>query len=210
MSDWSTVASLATALGTLVLALATFVAVRAANRAARVAEYSMQIGIRPLLMPSKLEGPLQKIMWGDEHWAGLSGGGAIVEEIDGIVYLAMSLRNSGSGIAVIHGWHLVLGDLHDQPPHAEPDGFRPQTRDLYVAGDDIGFWQAALRDRDDPEYPELIETVRAARVFQLELLYTDHEGGQHAVGRFSVAPIAEGKWLCAMVRHWNLDRPDPR
>ena len=35
------------ALGTLVLALATFVAVRAANRAARVAEYSMQIGIRP-------------------------------------------------------------------------------------------------------------------------------------------------------------------
>ena len=54
MWDWSTAASLATALGTLVLALATFVAVRAANRAARVAEYSMQIGIRPLLMPSRL------------------------------------------------------------------------------------------------------------------------------------------------------------
>jgi hypothetical protein len=46
MRDWSTIASLATAAGTLVLALATFVAVRAANRAARVAEYSMQIGIR--------------------------------------------------------------------------------------------------------------------------------------------------------------------
>ena len=52
MWDWSTAASLATALGTLVLALATFVAVRAANRAARTAEYSMQIGIRPLLMSS--------------------------------------------------------------------------------------------------------------------------------------------------------------
>jgi hypothetical protein len=36
MWGWSTAASLATALGTLVLALATFVAVRAANRAARV------------------------------------------------------------------------------------------------------------------------------------------------------------------------------
>ena len=47
MADWSTAASLATALGTLVLALATFVAVRAANRAARVAETSMLIGIRP-------------------------------------------------------------------------------------------------------------------------------------------------------------------
>jgi hypothetical protein len=63
MADWSTAASLATAVGTLVLAFATFVAVRAANRTARVAEYSMQIGIRPLLMPSRLEDPIQKIMW---------------------------------------------------------------------------------------------------------------------------------------------------
>ena len=119
MRDWSTVASLLTALGTLVLALATFVAVRAANRAARVAEYSMQIGIRPLLMPSRLDDTMQKIMWGDEHWARLLGGGATVEEVDGSIYLAMSLRNSGSGIAVIHGW-LMLEDLHDDPPHAEP------------------------------------------------------------------------------------------
>ena len=79
MADWSTAASLATALGTLVLALATFVAVRAANRAARVAEASKLIGIRPLLMHSRLEDPDQKIMWGDEHWAKLSGAGAVVE-----------------------------------------------------------------------------------------------------------------------------------
>jgi hypothetical protein len=196
--------------GTLVLALATFVAVRAANRAARVAEYSMQIGIRPLLMPSRLDDPTQKIMWGDEHWARLSGGSAVVEEVDGNVYLAMSLRNSGSGIAVIHGWHLALEDLHDVHAHAEPDEFRQQMRDLYIAGNDIGFWQAALRDRDDPEYPGLLEAVRSPRVFAMELLYSDHEGGQHAVGRFALASIADSRWLCSVVRHWNLDRPDPR
>jgi hypothetical protein len=49
--------------GTLVLALAPFVAVRAANRAARTAEYSMQSGIRPLLMSSRLTDTEQKIMW---------------------------------------------------------------------------------------------------------------------------------------------------
>jgi hypothetical protein len=80
--DWSRAASLATALGTLVLALATFVAVRAVNRAARVAEYSMQIGIRPLLMPSRLEDTVQKIMWSDEHWTRLSGAGAVAEIAD--------------------------------------------------------------------------------------------------------------------------------
>jgi hypothetical protein len=210
MSDWTTAASLATAAGTLVLALATFVAVRAANRAARVAEYSMQIGIRPLLTPSRLEDPVQKIMWGDEHWGRLSGGSAIVEETDGNVYLAMSLRNSGSGIAVIHGWHLGFEDRLRPHPHADPDGFRTQLRDLYVAGNDIGFWQAAIRDRDDPDYAALVQAARSSTIFEMELLYSDHEGGQHAIGRFSLAPIGDSRWLCAVVRHWNLDRPDPR
>ena len=40
-SDWASVASLATAAGTLVLAVATFSAVRPANRAARAAEQSL-------------------------------------------------------------------------------------------------------------------------------------------------------------------------
>ena len=52
----------------------------------------------PLLMHSRLGDPEQKIMWGDEHWALLEGAGATVELVDGNVYLAMSLRNSGSGI----------------------------------------------------------------------------------------------------------------
>jgi hypothetical protein len=175
MWDWSTAASLATALGTLVLALATFVAVRAANRAARTAEYSMQIGIRPLLM--RLEDTVQKIMWGDEHWAQLSGAGAVAEIADDNLYLAMSVRNAGSGVTVIHGWHLVLQDLHQDHPHAEPDEFRRQLRDLYVPGDDVGFCQGAIRDGDDAEYADLLDVVRSPRVFAIELLYSDHEGG---------------------------------
>ncbi len=209
MTDWSMIASLATAGGTLVLALATFASVRSANRSARLAEYSMQIGIRPLLMPSRLEDVAQKIMWGDEHWALLPGAGATVEFVDGNVYLAMSLRNSGSGIGVIHGWHLGLHDLHAQHAHAEPDEFRPQLRDLYVPGGDISFWQGAIRDHDDPEYAPLVEAVRSSRMFRIELLYTDHEGAQRAITEFLLAPGKE-RWLCSATRHWNLDRPDPR
>jgi hypothetical protein len=210
MADWSTIASLATAGGTLALALATFVSVRSANRAARLAEYSMQIGIRPLLMPSRLEDPAQKIMWGDQHWASLTGSEANVELEDGNVYLAMSLRNSGSGTAVINGWHLGLHDLHEPHPHAEPGEFRPQMRDLYVPGGDVGFWQGAIRDPDDPEYADLVEAIRSPRVFSIELLYMDHEGGQRTIGSFALAPRGDSRWLCSMVRHWNLDRPDPR
>ena len=48
MTDWATISSLATAGGTLVLAVATFASVRSANRAARAAEESLLDGLRPL------------------------------------------------------------------------------------------------------------------------------------------------------------------
>jgi hypothetical protein len=139
MTDWVTISSLATAGGTLVLAAATFASVRSANRAARTAERALQVGMRPLLMPSRLEDPLIKVMWVDGHFARLEGGRACVEVVDGVVYLALSLRNVGSGIAVLHGWHPAAEWLRSDQPHAEPDQFRPQTRDLYVPPGDVGF-----------------------------------------------------------------------
>jgi hypothetical protein len=44
VSKWNTVSSLATGVGTLVLAVATFASVRSANRAARAAERSLLAG----------------------------------------------------------------------------------------------------------------------------------------------------------------------
>jgi hypothetical protein len=64
-SDWATIASLATALGTLILAVATFSAVRSANLTARVAQQSLLVGLRPVLMasprvqPGHRESPVQ-------------------------------------------------------------------------------------------------------------------------------------------------------
>jgi hypothetical protein len=52
---WANISALATGFGTLVLAVATFAAVRSANRAARAAERSLLAGLRPLLVPSRLE-----------------------------------------------------------------------------------------------------------------------------------------------------------
>ena len=60
MIDWTTVSSLATGAGTLVLAVATFASVRSANRAARVAERSLLTGLRPLLVSSRLQDPRRR------------------------------------------------------------------------------------------------------------------------------------------------------
>jgi hypothetical protein len=74
----------------------------------------------------------------------------------------------------------------------------------------VGFWQAAIRDTNDPEYNALVEAVKEPRRFGIELLYTDHEGSQRTITYFVVTPRGEDKWFCSEVRHWNLDRPDPR
>src|SRR3984893_16509945 len=87
-TDWSTVSSLVTGAGTLVLAVATFAAVRSANRSARIAEAALQEQRRPLLVQSRLEDPVQKIMFVDEHWVSAGGGRAAAEHLDGSVYLA--------------------------------------------------------------------------------------------------------------------------
>jgi hypothetical protein len=71
--DWTTISSLATAGGTLVLGIATFAAVRSANRTARVAERSFEIGLRPILPPSRLEDSPQRVMFSDRHWVDLKG-----------------------------------------------------------------------------------------------------------------------------------------
>src|ERR1700759_2375472 len=105
MADWATISSLATAGGTLVLAVATFAAVRSSNRSARIAEIALQEQRRPLLAGSRINiDAEQKIMFADEHWVRVDGGYAVVENLDGSIYLVISLRNFGSGIGVCQGW----------------------------------------------------------------------------------------------------------
>jgi hypothetical protein len=210
VADWATIASFATAVGTLVLAAATFAAVRSSNRSARIAEQSLLTNLRPLLLPSLFDDTVQKVLWNDRHAAHVAGGRAVVEQEGDVIYLAMSLRNVGSGLALLHGWcpraTLSLSDV----PHAEPDEFRRLTIDLYVPAGGIGFWEGAIRAPDDTVRAGLQTCIAERSPFTIELLYGDQEGGQRRISRFMVLPGADDGWYCQGGRHWNVDLPDPR
>jgi len=90
------------------------------------------------------------------------------------------------------------------------DEFRAQTRDLYVPSGDIGFWQGAIRDQNDPQYREFADGVAQRRFVVLSLLYSDQEGGQRTISRFLLSPLQDSEWLFSVNRHHNVDRPDPR
>ncbi len=212
MTDtWTTVSSLVTGGGTLVLAIATFQAVRSANKAARVAEQALLVGVRPLLVSSRLDDTEQKVFYGDGKYERIQGGRGAAEVDGANVYLGISLRNAGRGIAVLHGWRFRVGrqPMDGHPPIAE---FHEHQRDIFIAPNDIGFWQAAFRDDTDPQYGEAIAGVRSREMLTIDVMYGDHEGGQRAISRFTLQPRGDDDpvWLASVVRHWNLDRPDPR
>ncbi len=210
-TDWATISALATGAGTLVLAIATFASVRSSNRSARIAEAALQEQRRPLLVPSRLEDPAQKIMFVDQHWVRATGGHAAAESIDGNVYLAASLRNAGSGIGVCQGWTVTAGLMYSgsAPTHAPEEDFHSQSRDLYVPAGDIGMWQGALRNPDDPRRAAVAAAIEVHEPLTLELLYSDLIGQQRTITRFSVVPTAE-TWLLSVTRHWYLDWDGPR
>jgi hypothetical protein len=219
--DW---ASWGTAIGTLVLALATFASVRSGNRAGRNAERALQAGQRPVLFASRTHETVQKVRWGDGHWAALPPGRAVMDEQDGVIYLAMSLQNVGTGIAVILGWRVDTGQIINpnasveemragpQMVRPDPDAFRPQTRDLYSPPHDLSYWQAAIRTVDDPDRARVESAMRGTDPLLIDLLYGDQEGGQRTISRFSIARYGgpDDGWFPMAVSHWYLDREGPR
>jgi hypothetical protein len=210
VTDWATISSLATAGGTLVLAVATFSAVRSANRSARVAEQALQEQRRPVLVHARLDDGAQKIMFADGHWAHVEGSQAAVDESDGVIYLVLALRNVGAGLAVLQGWHPwdhhVLGDV----PHPAPEDFRRHTRDIYIAPGDTGLWQGALREPDDDVRRAFVAARAERRPVSVDLLYSDQVGGQRTISRFGLIPAGDDRWLGSVGRHWNLDHAGPR
>jgi hypothetical protein len=210
VADWQTISSLATAGGTLVLAIATFSAVRVSNRSARVAEEALLTGMRPLLVPSLADDPVQKVLWGDRHAARLDGGRAIVEHANDVIYLAIGVRNLGAGIALLHGWNPMPGRVFIDEGHADVDEFRRLRIDLYIPAGGAGYWEGAIREADDPVRPGFLQAIAEREPFTMDLLYGDQQGGQRTVSRFTVLPTSDDGWFCQAGRHWNIDRPDPR
>ena len=116
MTDWATISALATAGGTLVLAVATFSSVRSGYQAARATERALLASIRPVLMTSRLQDEAQKVGFMDDHWVRVEGGRAEAE---------------------------VTAEA------------------IYVPGGDVGFWQGALRDPDDPLFAQARDAIDA-------------------------------------------------
>ncbi len=214
MADWVTISALASAGGTLVLAGVTVASVRSANRAARVAEMSLLAAQRPLLVQSRLDDPVQKVGFQDDIWLIARGGHGDAKATDEAVYLAIAVRNVGTGIAVLHGWHLFPAiQLGPEMRPTPLEDFTLLTRDLYIAAGDTGFWQGSFRDPSSQGYQEARAAIESLERMSIDVLYGDFEGGQRAITRFLLTP-REGddglRWIASVGRHWNVDRPQPR
>jgi hypothetical protein len=220
MVDW---AGWGTAVGTLVLAGATFAAIRSSNRAARSAERSARIAersllatLRPLLIVARPEDPGHQIQFADGRVLEMNSGEALFHPEGGVIYLALPLRNAGTGIAHLRGYRLEpetedrvradpLGPARHRrgDPAPDPATFASQQRDLYIAPGEIGFWQAALRNPDDPLFRNAEHAHGTRGRLTVDLLYGDLEDGQPTVTRLVVLPGPDDTWRCDTAHHWR-------
>jgi hypothetical protein len=213
MTDW---AAWGTSVGTLVLAGATFAAVRSSNRSSRLAERALLAGLRPVLTPSRAEEPAEHVQFADGRVFDVGAGHAMLRHEQAAIYLAIALRNVGAGMALLRGYHLEaesaelaaedpLGVARHRRGDRPPDlaGFAEQQRDLYIPPGDVGAWQAALRDPGDERYERVMAAIETDGRVTVDLLYTDHEGGQPTITRFVLLPAPEGRWRCDVAHHWS-------
>src|SRR5580698_1002298 len=200
MANWVMISAITTGGGTLVLAGATFASVRSANRASRAAEQSLLSGLRPLLMTSRILDPALKVGFADNHFVELPGGSATAEATVEAIYLTMSVRNVGNGMAILHGWRVELSRELSGMSRPDVNEFHRLTRDLYVAVGDVSFWQGAYRDPTEPEFHEVSTRIAERERLLLDILYGDHQGGQRVVSRFTIIPRDDGSWFASVVR----------
>jgi len=211
MADWATISSLATAGGTLMLALATFTSIRSSNRTARASERALLISNRPLLVSSHIYDPEEKIRFRDDRWVKVAGAHAYAAATEDSIYFVISLRNAGNGPAVLDRWNVTVseeGSAHREAP--DTTNYRRLTRDLYIGAADTGLWQGAIRDTGDPDFAALTQAIADHDTISIDIQYSDQDGGQHIVSRFALTYRDKDDRLTSTVRHWHLDSTDPR
>jgi len=207
MADAATIASLATAGGTLVLAIATFASTRSANRSARIAERALDLNLRPLLIPAHEWDEAERVTFGDREIVQLRGGFASVEVRDDNLYFAAQLRNIGGGLGVLTSWWM---DFDPEPSLDKPPDlsvFNAQQRHLFVPPGDVGYWQGAIRtdDTDRGDRETLLRAIEHRKRLALFLRYADQDGGHDTLTRYTLMPDDDGDWIFGIGRHWSLD-----
>jgi hypothetical protein len=188
MTDW---AGWGTSIGTLVLAGATFAALRSSNRSARIAERALLAGLRPLLMPSRPEDPGEHVQFADGRVLEARAGRALVDAQDRVIYLAIPLRNVGAGIAVLRGYHTEA----ETAGQAAQD---PQGAARHRRGDPVPDPAVFAEQQRDPPLTGSIRSPRCA-------------GGAALINLMSVIQKSAWGWMRAKVAHCCLPgSPDSR
>jgi hypothetical protein len=213
MTNW---AEWGTTVGTLVLAGATFVSIRSSNRSARIAERALLAGQRPLLVVARRQDPAQEIQFADGRVLDCSSTQALFLHDKDVIYLAIPLRNAGSGFAQLRGYRLdpeQADDVQSDPlglarhrrggQAPESTTFTQQQRDLYIASGETGFWQAALRDPSGSTFMAVQQALDTHGRLTVDLLYGDLEDGQPTISRFVLLPNADDSWRCDIAHHWR-------
>lgn len=125
---------------------------------------------RPVLVNSRFQDPQQKVEFLEGNIQVVDGGSAAFDIGQDAICMSASLRNVGTGLAVLHAWLVDVGRQTERI-HPPVSDYTEQIRDIYIAPGDVGFWLGALRDPQAGIFHAMSEAIKNHEMLTLYLLY---------------------------------------
>ena len=74
----------------------------------------------------------------------------------------------------------------------------------------LGSGRALCVTRRRELFKEASDAIVERRTLTLDLLYSDVQGGQRSISRFTLRPVGQDQWFATIARHFALDGPSLR
>jgi len=207
---------------TTLLAIVTFALVCATYLMAQTAKRQFGRQLLPILIPSRIRDPIRKVYFSNNTWQMLYGDQVLVDSVD-TLYVAIPLRNIGSGTAVVRGLSIPdVGPDDDALPRRRPSlkNLIAAKTDLLLGPGDISHLsidsEAQTADRQRHALQTQVERIDRDSGVYLDILHCDHVRRQHNITRIELAQVSEkssssgttsgAEHIARAVKHWPLRR----
>ena len=189
MADSATIASYATAAGTLVLAVATFSAVRSSNRFSphrrRVTPHQHAPTAHPVAVSTT---PSKGCCGIHHHAAHINGRTPSSRKTAGSSIWRSDCETLVQVLPCSTGGTRCPIRRSKTCPTPQAEDFRRLTIDLYIPAGGSGYWEAAVREPDDPLRPGFMRALTERHPFMIDILYGDQQGRQRTISRYLSCP----------------------
>jgi hypothetical protein len=192
---------------TIALAGTTMLVAVPAAWSALLSARQMKRNLLPIITPARPDGSKRVARFTPAKHVVLENADSFSQEDGERVYLAVCVRNIGSGVAVVRG---VDANSTDEVKELAPDGIPAlrglvrSERSLYLGPTEAAYLTMWATSSSSAGFDVVRRTVPAKGDLLLDLVYCDHAGRQLTVSRIELRWASDAnRYVARLVKYWR-------